>query len=380
MRYDVVAVGAGFSGMYLVYRCRQLGLTCKVLEQGSDVGGTWYWNRYPGARCDVPTVEYSYSFDAELQQQWDWQELMSTQGELLAYANHVADRHRLRQDMQFDTRVVAARFDQAQGGWSVDCESGERFECRHLVLATGCLSVPNWPDIPGRDDFTGRVYHTGLWPHEPVDFSGARVGMIGTGSSGVQSAPDIARQAAHLHVFQRTPVYTFPAANHALDDAFRERIKRDYPALRAAQRESFAGMVRYGVMGELQTLSDERIVDLPPAERRRRMREGSVASLRRYADVAVDADANEIACELYREYVASVVADDATARGLMPRGPSAASARWWISTITRRSTGPTSRWSTCATIRSNASRPAAFAPARTHSNSTRWCTPPVSMP
>ncbi len=323
-RFDVVIVGAGFSGMYLVHLCRERGLSCVVLEKGHDVGGTWYWNRYPGARCDVPTVEYSYSFDKALEQEWDWSELMCTQPEILTYANHVADRHKLRDDMRFGRTVTAAAYDEARARWSVTAEvdSGhsETYDAQHLVMATGCLSVPNWPAIEGRDDFAGTVYHTGLWPHEPVDFTGLTVGIIGTGSSAVQSIPEIAKTAKHLHVFQRTPVYTMPAENEPLDDAFRADIKSRYAKIRDTQRGSLAGMALYGVMGRLQELSSDNIMDLTEEERLARLDDDGLPSLRRYPDVLMNLTANEVACDMYRDYVASVVGDDATADALMPRG------------------------------------------------------------
>ena len=317
---DVVVVGAGFSGMYLIIKLRELGLSFSVLEQGDDVGGTWYWNRYPGARCDIPTIEYSYSFDKDLQQEWDWQELMAAQPEILDYANHVADRYDLRQDVTFNTTVTAATYDETQQTWLINCADGSSYRARFFIMATGCLSVPNWPDIPGREDYAGRVIHTGLWPHEPVDFSGQRVGIIGTGSSAVQSIPEIAAQAEHLYVFQRTPVYTFPAGNHLLDDAFRTEIKNRYDDIRAQQRGSFAGMALYGVMGRLQEVGDENIQDLSDAERRARLADDGLPSLRRYPDVMTDLEANEVACELYRDYIREVVQDPDTAHGLLPQG------------------------------------------------------------
>ena len=318
-RFDVVVVGAGFSGMYLVHRCRSLGLSCVVLEQGSDVGGTWYWNRYPGARCDIPTVEYSFSFDPELEQAWDWSELMGAQPEILEYANHVADRFDLRRDIRFDCRVRAARFDETNQRWTIETETDDLYEAPYFVLATGCLSKPNWPAIAGRESFRGKVLHTALWPHEPVTFHGERVGIIGTGSSAIQSIPEIAKTASHLHVFQRTPNYTMPAENHPLDDDFRREIKANYAALRDTQRHSIAGMARYGVMGRIQEVGSEGILEVDDDERRRRLEADGLPSLRRYADVATNLEANEIACDFYREYVRDVVADPTTADALMPR-------------------------------------------------------------
>ena len=318
--YDVVVVGAGFSGMYLVKKLRDLGLNFVILEQGSDVGGTWYWNRYPGARCDIPTVEYSYSFDKELEQRWDWQELMAAQPEILTYANQVADSYDLRDDMRFDTRVASADFDENENSWTVVTEKGDQYLARYFIMATGCLSVPNWPDIVGREDYAGRTIHTGLWPHKKVDFTGLRVGIIGTGSSAVQSIPEIAKTAKELKVFQRTPVYTFPAGNHPLDDDFRADIKARYEDIRETQRGSLGGMAMFGVMGRLQEVGTEKIADCSEEERKKRLAEEGLPSLRRYADVGLDLEANEIACDLYRRHIADIIDDPETAEGLMPRG------------------------------------------------------------
>ena len=318
--YDVVVVGAGFSGMYLVKKLRDLGLNFVILEQGGDVGGTWYWNRYPGARCDIPTVEYSYSFDKELEQSWDWEELMAAQPEILTYANQVADNYDLRDAMRFNTRVASADFDENENSWTVVTDTGDEYLARYFIMATGCLSVPNWPDIEGREDYAGRTIHTGLWPHEKVDFTGLRVGIIGTGSSAVQSIPEIAATAKQLKVFQRTPVYTFPAGNHALDDDFRADIKARYEDIRETQRGSLGGMAMFGVMGRLQEVGTEKIADCSEEEREQRLVEEGLPSLRRYADVGLDLEANEMACDLYRRHIADIIDDPETAKALMPRG------------------------------------------------------------
>jgi len=214
---DAVIVGAGFAGMYMLHKARELGLSARCIEAGGDVGGTWYWNRYPGARCDVESMQYSYEFSDELQQEWDWSERYATQPEILSYAQHVADRFDLRDDIQFDTRVESATFDDTTDAWTVRTDRGDELTARFVVMATGCLSSTNLPDIPGRDSFEGASYHTGRWPHEGVDFTGLRVGVIGTGSSAIQSIPLIAEEAAELHVFQRTPSYSVPAHNRPLD-------------------------------------------------------------------------------------------------------------------------------------------------------------------
>ena len=286
---DVVIVGAGFAGMYALHSFRGMGLQAKVLEAGSDVGGTWYWNRYPGARCDVPSVEYSYSFDKDLEQEWNWTEIMAAQPEILQYANHVADRFDLRKDIQFQTRVASAVFDESSNRWHVVTEAGETFSARFCVMATGCLSVPNTPTIAEQESFAGAVYHTGNWPEAGVDFTGLKVGIIGTGSSGIQSIPVIAEQAAHLTVFQRTPNYTMPAANAPLKPEFLRQAKENYPNIRAEQRASQVGIVGYGFgFGGAENVEPtEEIRNTTAEERQRLVEEEGFLAIRRYADVAV---------------------------------------------------------------------------------------------
>ena len=318
---DVIVVGAGFAGMYALHKFRGLGLRTQVLEAGKDVGGTWYWNRYPGARCDVPSVEYSYSFDKDLEQEWDWTEIMAAQPEILEYANHVADRFDLRKDIQFQTRVDSAVFDENSNCWTVVTESGQTYTARFCVMATGCLSVPNTPRIDGQDNFAGSVYHTGNWPEGGVDFSDAAVGIIGTGSSGIQSIPVIAEQAKHLTVFQRTPNYTMPAATAPLKTEFLRQAKENYSAIRAEQRASQVGIVGYGFGfgGAENVVPTQEIKQTTPAERQRLVEEEGFLAIRRYADVALDEEANELACEMYRDQVKRVIKDPATAQALMPR-------------------------------------------------------------
>ena len=226
--FDVVVVGAGFAGMYMLHRLRGMGLTARVFEQGDGVGGTWYWNRYPGARCDAESLAYSYSFDAELEQQWQWSERYATQPEILRYAEHVADRHDLYRDIRFEQTVTSAAFDQESGRWRVTTAEGLEATGRFLVMATGCLSVPQLPDIAGLDSFSGNRYQASLWPREGVDFSGQRVGVIGTGSSAIQAIPVIAQQAAHLSVFQRSPNFSVPAHNGKLDQDWVDAFKKNY--------------------------------------------------------------------------------------------------------------------------------------------------------
>jgi cyclohexanone monooxygenase len=319
---DVLVVGAGFAGMYAVHRFRNQGLSVRAIEAGSDVGGTWYWNRYPGCRCDVPSIEYSYSFSKELEQEWNWTEVMAAQPEILDYANHVAERFDLRAHIQFDTRVSSAHFDEAAKRWRIETDRGDVFQARYFVAATGCLSAPNKPAIDGADAFGGAVYHTGQWPHAGVDFTGVRVGVIGTGSSGTQAIPLIAEQARQLTVFQRTPNYTMPANNHELSEEFLEQARADYPDIRERQRTSLIGIVGYGFSFggspgfEMPT---ESLLETSAEERTAALDERGFGAIRRYLDVNLNADANELACEMYREQVKRVIDDPATAEGLMPR-------------------------------------------------------------
>lgn len=225
---DVVVVGAGFAGLYALHKLRSNGLRVRVFEAGPDVGGTWYFNRYPGARCDVESVDYCYSFSDALQREWDWSEKYATQPEILAYINWVADRLDLRRDITLNARVNSAVLDEAQLRWTVTTETGERVTARFCVMATGPLSAAMTPPFPGLDTFAGQVYHTAAWPHEPVDFTGKRVAVIGTGSSGIQSIPIIAEAASQLYVFQRTPNYSVPAGNRPLSDSDRAEVKAHY--------------------------------------------------------------------------------------------------------------------------------------------------------
>lgn len=317
---DVVVVGAGFSGLYALYRLRGLGLRVRVFERGEAVGGTWYWNRYPGARCDVASLDYSFGFDEDLQQEWEWTEVMPSQPEVERYLNHVADRFDLRRDIQLNTTVTAAHFDDAEGRWTIALDTGDRVTATWCVMATGCLSVPLTPEIEGVDSFAGEVYHTGRWPKEPVDLTGKRVAIIGTGSSGVQTIPEVAPVAEHLLVFQRTPTYTFPSRNKPLDPEYQRRIKEDYAGLRQRQRESFAGIATVGLGGALMNTPSQKILETTPEERRRALDELGWDAIRQYADIHTDPEANELACEMYREMVRRVVKDPETAEALSPRG------------------------------------------------------------
>jgi cyclohexanone monooxygenase len=320
---DVVVVGAGFAGMYAIWKLRQSGLSLKAIEAGSDIGGTWYWNRYPGARCDITSMEYSYGFSEELQQEWEWTEIMAAQPEILSYARHVADRFDLRKDIDFDTRVTGVHYSDDTGLWEIHTDTGREYRARFCIMATGCLSVPNTPVIEGQETFAGEVYHTGNWPREGVDFTGKSVGIIGTGSSGVQSIPVIAREARHLTVLQRTPNYNLPANNAPLPEDYRAKIKAHYAEVREAQRHSQIGVSEFSRgLGGLGSYPEphEEILKTSEEERQRALDEEGFEAIRRYSDLAENPKANELACEMFREQVARVVKDQETAEGLMPRG------------------------------------------------------------
>ena len=313
--FDAVIVGAGFAGMYMLHRLRGMGFRVRVFEAGSDVGGTWYWNRYPGARCDVESVQYSYQFDEALQQDWEWSERYAAQPELLGYARHVADRFDLRRDIQFDTRVTSAVFDAGARHWSIESSDGARSIATFCIMATGCLSAPNLPSFKGESSFQGERYHTGCWPHEGVDFSGKRVAIIGTGSSAVQSIPIIARQAKHLYVFQRTPNYAVPAHNAPLDANDLKQVKADYPAMRQRAKQTMTGIDF--------DYSDKKALEASAAERKheyeRRWQHGGLWFLGAYQDLMVDQEANASAAEFVRGKIRAKVNDPQVAELLSPK-------------------------------------------------------------
>ncbi|WP_441240495.1 flavin-containing monooxygenase [Tardiphaga sp. 768_D3_N2_1] len=314
-RIDVVVVGAGFSGLYLLHKLRGLGLAVKVFEQGGDVGGTWYWNRYPGARCDVESMQYSFSFDENLQQEWDWSERYAPQPEILRYAGHVADRFDLRKDIQFNTTVKSAVFDERAHRWTVTTSDGQATTAQYVVLATGCLSNARTPEFRGMKDFRGKVYHTGNWPHEKVDFTGLRVGVIGTGSSAIQSIPLIAEQASQLTVFQRTANFSVPARNAMLTDDERKSFRDNYPEIRRSAREDFKN-------GIVQPIPDRGALDDPEHERREkyhaRWTSGGLTFMGVYNNLVLDQRANDTAADFIRERISEIVRDPETARLLQP--------------------------------------------------------------
>ena len=312
---DAVVVGAGFAGLYMLHRLRGLGLSARVFEAGDGVGGTWYWNRYPGARCDVESLDYSYSFSEGLQQEWRWTERYAAQPEILQYINHVADRFDLRRDLRLSTRVTAATFDAAAARWSVETDRGDRVSARFCIMATGCLSAAQVPKLPGIETFRGRRYHTGHWPHEGVDFTGQRVGVIGTGSSAIQSIPIIAEQARHLFVFQRTPNFSVPAHNARLDPELERRVKASYAEYRRQARASRIGfVVERSEASALVVAPEER-----QQEYEKRWRRGGLGFTSTYVDLLTSAEANETAAEFCRAKIRAIVRDPAVAELLVPR-------------------------------------------------------------
>jgi cyclohexanone monooxygenase len=312
--FDAVVVGAGFAGMYMLYRLRGLGFTARVYEAGGGVGGTWYWNRYPGARCDVESMQYSFSFSEDLDQQWDWSEKYAPQPEILAYANHVADRFDLRQHILFDTRVTAATFNETSKCWRIETDRGDDVTAKFFITAVGCLSATNHPAFRGREDFRGPIYHTGEWPREGVDFTALRVGVIGTGSSAIQSIPIIARQASALTVFQRTATYSVPAWNEKLTREYRNAIKADYPALRAKARARPTGFYfPFNMKPALEAAPEERERQYEEAWKR-----GGLPFLGAYGDLLFDKTANDTIAQFARRKIRSIVKDPATAKLLCP--------------------------------------------------------------
>ncbi len=312
---DVIIVGAGLAGIYLLHRLGGLGFTAKILEAGAGVGGTWYWNRYPGARCDVDNMFYSYSFDEELDEEWNWTERYPSQPELLKYINHVADRFDLWPNIQLNTRVVSAIFDAIKGSWRIETETEESLSARYVVMATGCLSAANVPDLDGLNGFQGRVFHTGHWPVEEIDFTGRRVGVVGTGSSGVQVIQEVAKQANHLTVFQRTASYVVEAFNRSLDAEDRTYFKANRHELREAAKKTFGGFTN--VTNEQSALS------VTEEDCRKKLEEswqaGGNSLLVSFNDFGFSEEANLRAQDFVRDKIRKAVRDPETAEKLLPR-------------------------------------------------------------
>lgn len=321
-RFEAVVIGAGFSGLYALHRLRELGVRAVVLEAAEDVGGTWLFNRYPGARCDIESIEYSYSFSDEIQQEWVWTETMPAQPEIEAYLNFVADKLDLRRDIRFNTRVVAMTFDEVAAEWVVETQDGESVVAPFVVAASGILSVPLDPDFPGMDTFTGASLFTGHWPKEGFELSGKRVGVIGTGSTGVQLIPVVARQAQHLTVFQRSPAYTLPWEVRPFDDGELDELKANYAEIRSAQRQHMIGAARlsaFSVMFEM--MANPPLKSASREDQLRAIEEKGVIGALSWGDVFFDIESNRMAAKLYGEAVARIVKDPETAASLTPSHP-----------------------------------------------------------
>ena len=313
---DVVVVGAGFAGLYAHYKLREIGLTTFGFEAAAEVGGTWYWNRYPGARCDVESLDYAYSFSPELLDEWKWSERFATQPEILQYANHVADRFDLRRNYAFETKVIGAAFDTASNQWTVRTNRGDEVRCRYLLAAVGGLSVPKPPEIAGLEDFTGRWVQTGSWPHEPVDVKGKRVAVIGTGSSGIQCIPLLAQEAAHLTVFQRTPNFSVPAHNGPIDPDYEAQVRADYVTHAKRNR-----MTKGGVPPRINT--GVSAMSVSAEERRARFEQawgfGTFALQSVFNDTSSNPESNAAAAAFVHDKIRSLVKDPALAEKLLPR-------------------------------------------------------------
>jgi len=315
-RIDVIVVGAGFAGLYATYKFREMGKVVVGVEAGGDVGGVWYWNRYPGARCDLMSVDYSYGFSPEIEQEWTWSEQFAAQPEILAYANFVADKLDLRRNYLFNTRVTRAAWDDEANVWRATTDGGEVLEAPYCVMATGPLSVPKDPDIAGIERFEGLLLRAQKWPHEPVDFAGKRVGVIGTGSTGVQIIQTLGSQAGELFVFQRTPSFTLPMRNHVLEPDYVAEMKRHYRAMREAMRNNPTGGTR--------PATSRPFFSLPPTQRRQVMEQawinGGHTFLGSFADLLSNQEANDQVADFVREKIGQIVTDPKTAEALKPKG------------------------------------------------------------
>lgn len=313
---DVIVVGAGFGGLYAIHKFREMGLSVQGFEAGGDIGGVWYWNRYPGARVDLPSIDYSFGFSREVEQEWTWSEYFAAQPELMRYFDFVATRLDLRKHYRFNTRVQRAEWDAGRARWVVTTQAGEVFEARYCVMATGPLSVPRDPDIPGLDTFKGELYRAARWPHQPVSYAGKRVAVLGTGSTGIQIVQEVGPQAGELFVLQRTPSFTMPMRNFALTPEYAAEVKRHYPGLREVARNSPAGGLR--------PASTRAFFSVRPEERQSLLEDawqrGGLAMLGTFSDLMFNEEANEQVAEFIRGKIGEVVTDPATAEALKPRG------------------------------------------------------------
>ena len=312
---DAVVLGAGFAGLYMLHQLRSKGFSTIVYEAGDGVGGVWYWNRYPGARCDIESIYYNYTFSKELYEEWTWTSRFPEQAEILRYLNYVADRFQLRSDIQFNTRVTAAHFDEKQHKWMIHLNDGQYILTRYFITGIGCLSAANVPNIQGLQQFNGKWYHTGHWPHEKVDFTGKRVGIIGTGSSGIQAIPVIAKEAEQLTVFQRTPQYTIPARNHAYDEDFIKETKQNFEAIKHSMRNSVSGTpFAQNQQSAMEDRDDRRQEVFEKA-----WAQGGFAFSATYHDLLTNEQSNEKAAEFIRSKIRQIVKDPVVAEKLCPK-------------------------------------------------------------
>ena len=318
---DALVIGAGFAGLYAIYKLRELGVNVRGVEAGDGVGGTWYWNRYPGARVDVQGIEYAFSFSKELQQEWDWTNLMPEQPEVEAYLNFVADRMDLRRSIEFSTRITRLHFDERTNRWTASSDTGRTYEADYVIAATGCLSAPLEPAIEGMATFAGDSLFTNRFPKEGYDFTGKRVGLVGTGSSGVQAIPVIAAQAGHLTVFQRSAAYTRPANARPLRPGELDGWKAEYDDIREREMRTFAGLIHFGAVSVEKFDVSDRILETPKHKRLQKLDERGWDALMAWADVMTDLEANAAATELYAEMISRTVRDAETVRKLTPSYP-----------------------------------------------------------
>ncbi|MBL4865157.1 MAG: NAD(P)/FAD-dependent oxidoreductase [Pseudomonadales bacterium] len=323
---DAVVVGTGMAGLYMIKRLNDRGLNIQAIEAGSGVGGAWYWNRYPGCRADLPIIEYSYSFSKELEQEWDWSEVMAGQPEIERYLNHTADRFDLRKHIKFDTKVTDAIYNEDSNTWTVKTDQGDTYTCKYCIMATGCLNEPNYPGFKNADSFKGDIYHTAQWPREGVDLTGKRVAIVGCGSSGVQTIPELAKQAKELIAFQRSPVFTFPARNAPMNPKFLAQAKVDYSDIRERQRNSEMGVANYSGPRRPKDSNkpkkprpSKKILDLTPEQRKQEVKDFGINALSAYVDPYFNPEANEIACDLYRETLKDILDDPQKAEALSPK-------------------------------------------------------------
>ncbi|MDA8046144.1 MAG: NAD(P)/FAD-dependent oxidoreductase [Actinomycetota bacterium] len=312
---DAVVVGAGFAGLYAIYKLRSLGLSVQAYEAAPDVGGTWWWNCYPGARCDVESLDYCYVFDDDLLREWKWSERFPTQPEVLSYAQHVADRFDLRRHIRFETAVTSAHWERAGNHWAFETDRGDRTRARYFISAVGAISAPNLPPLEGLETFAGRVLMTSRWPHDGVDLAGHRVAVIGTGSSGIQAIPMIAQDAAHLTVFQRTANFSCPARNGPIEPEREASVRADYAGYRQACLKNGAGTPSLLLSQSAFDLSEE---DRTAAYEAKWARGGAGGIPALFADTRTDMAANDTAAEFVREKIRSIVTDPAVAEALCP--------------------------------------------------------------